>query len=144
MKTIFLLAMFSIICLNACTTVQPQYKYQVIHPDTRHVKFTFLTSQDIHGSTRLQGSLFHKPKSPVRKPGHIDIAIYSPDGKLLGETIAHCKTPINGNYEWSKTGVRFYAHLGMTPPSGSIIKLAFHVEKNPQNPPTEHGVNIAL
>jgi len=144
MKANILFAMLCIICLNACTAVQSPYKYQVIYPDTEHVKFTFLTTQEKNGSTQLQGSLFHKPKSPVRESGHIDIAIYSPDGKLLGETIAHYKTPINGNYEWSKTGVRFYAPLGIAVPPGSIIKLAFHVEKNPQNPLAEHGVNIAL
>ncbi|HRH77828.1 MAG TPA: hypothetical protein PK129_10810, partial [Cellvibrionaceae bacterium] len=128
MKTI-LFALFCVVCLNACSTVQSQYQYQVIYPNTDHVKFTFLTTRDLNGSTQLQGSLFHKPKSPVRESGHIDMAIYSPDGKLLGQTVAHYKMPINGNYEWSRTGVRFFAPLGITPPLGSTIKLAFHVVK---------------
>jgi hypothetical protein len=143
MKSTIFFTLLSIILLNACATVQSQYKYQVIYPDTKHVKFTFLTTQEKNSSTQLQGSLFHKPKTPVRESGHIDIATYLPDGKLFSETIAHYKTPINGNYEWSKTGVRFYAPLGRLP-AGSTIKLAFHVETNPQNPLTEHGVNIAL
>ena len=144
MKIIYCLLTSVLVCLSACTPVQSNYHFEIAYPDTPHVKFTFLTTQEKNGSTQLQGSLFHKPKSPVRESGHIDIAIYSPDGKLHGETVAHYKTPINGNYEWSKTGVRFYAPLGITAPPGSIIKLAFHVEKNPQNPSVEHGANIAL
>lgn len=140
MKKIILFCLFNIACLSGCTTVNAQYKYQINYPETTRVKFEFLTTQEVNGATRIHGSLFYKPKTVVRQSGHIDIAIYSPDGKLLGETIAQIK----GNYRRSKAGVRFIAPLGITPPPGSLIKLAFHIDRRSRAPKAEHGVNIAL
>lgn len=143
MKMIYCLLASVLVCLSACTPVQSNYRFEVVYPNTPHVKFEFMTAQEEKSGIVLHGALFHKPKSPVRESGHIDIAIYDTSGTLICETTANYKTPINGNYEWSKVGVNFWAPLNMTPPPGSLIKLAFHVNKEWKNTPTEHGVNIA-
>lgn len=143
MKTTILFIAFSIICATACTPIQSQYRFDVVYPDTPHVKFKFMTVQEEKSGIVLHGALFHKPKSPVRESGHIDIAVYDTSGTLIYETAANYKTPINGNYEWSKVGVNFWAPLNITPPPGSLIKLAFHVNKKWKKQSTEHGINIA-
>ena len=143
MKLTYLWLIVVVMCISACSTAPTLYHYETLYPDTRHVKFKFISTQEKNGDTVIHGALFHKPKSPVRESGHIDIAVYNLDGKLIRETTANYKTPINGNYEWSKVGVNFLAPLHMTPPPGSLIKFAFHVDKEWKTTPAEHGVNVA-
>jgi len=137
-----LLLIFSIILLTGCATVPSPYRFEILSPDTTHVKFHFLRTQTSNGNLILKGSLFYKPYSPARKSGHIDVAVYSPSGQLLSEFTAAYQTPLNAKHAWSKTGVNFTAPLPVVPPSGSTIKLAFHVDQQRQTVDATH-TNIA-
>jgi len=140
MKTLLLI--FSIILLANCATVPSPYRFEILSPDTTHVKFHFLRTQINDGNPVLKGSLSYKPYSPARKSGHIDIVVYSPSGQLLSEFTAPYQTPLNAKHAWSKTGVDFTASLPVAPPAGSVIKLAFHVDQQRQKVDAAH-TNIA-
>lgn len=133
-----------VLYLAGCSAAPAKYKFEAYYPDTQHVSFHFTTTREKNGITVLQGSLFHKPIRYERESGHVDIAVYNPAGELLLQTTANYQAPINPSYAWAKTGVRFLAPLSLVPPTGSTIKMAFHVDKQWSKSQEPHGPNIAL
>lgn len=132
-----------VVFFTGCGVTPQKYTFETIQPDDTHVTFHAVTTQDKNGTVVLHGSLFQKPYRSSHQSGHIDIAVYSPTGELIINTTAGYRNPINPAYAWYRTGVRFFTPLSLVPPSGSIIKMAFHV--NQQRQPLEtHGLNIAL
>lgn len=133
-----------LLCLAGCGVAPKKYTFETTYPDSKRVTFHFVTTHEKNGTTVLQGSLFQKPYRPVRQSGHVDIVVYNPAGDLIVQTTAQYQSPINSAYAWSKTGVRFFAVLPNIPPPGSMIKMAFHVDKRWPKTQEPHGTNIAL
>lgn len=62
--------------------------------------------------------------------GHIDLAVYSADGKRLAETTARHTPSLLSPRSQRKGGARFSAELPKDLPAGSIVKVAFHANED--------------
>ena len=137
-------ALLLVFGLVGCAVAPQKYTFETTYPDTKRVEIHFVTTQEKNGVAILQGSLFQKHHRPVPQSGHIDIAAYNPAGGLILQTVAPYQAPMNAGHAWSKTGVRFFASLPAVPPSGSTIKMAFHVNKEWPKTQQPHSTSIAL
>ncbi len=78
--------------------------------------------------------------------GHVDVAVVSPDGSVIGQGIAPYlpktlpKTPGARKHR----PFRFELHLNCTPPQGSIIRVAYHGKPDPDDPLLDHKHNYAI
>ncbi len=75
--------------------------------------------------------------------GHVDIAAFTPSGKLIAETTASYTPGILTRRMQRRGGLRFRATLDKQLPPGSIVKLAFHREPFIAPEPPAHQANIA-
>ncbi len=75
------------------------------------------------------------------EPGHIDVAVYSADGKRLAETTAGYSPSLLSPKTQRKGGPRFYAELPSDLPPGSVVKVAFHASVNPLSSSTPSHVH---
>ncbi len=78
--------------------------------------------------------------------GHVDVAVVSPDGEVIGQGIAPYspkilpKTPGARKHRPS----RFELHLTCTPSVGSIIRVAYHGQPDSDDPLLDHERNYAV
>lgn len=70
--------------------------------------------------------------------GHVDIAIYDADGKLLAETTAEYFSK-NVRRAQMNNGAAFEAELNVATPPGSTVKVAFHSKEAVKRQSPAHG-----
>ena len=90
---------------------------------------------------RLNASNISQPPS-----GHIDVAAYGQDGKLITETTTNYYPSILTPKMRKKGGLRFSAALDQALPTGAVVKVAFHPSAPSSSSAEErpaHTANIA-
>ena len=111
-------------------------------PDQRWIFQHVSVLQDGQG-LKVSGRLIARTDSGLPS-GHVDLAAFGPDGRLLEETTAAYQPGMLTPKIRKKGGVRFAARVANPLPEGSLIKVAFHrdVVSSADEKPV-HQVNIA-
>jgi len=99
--------------------------------DTPHSGWAFhrLNLKQTDNNTIVSGRINAPVTSFRPASGHIDLAVYSSDGKRLAETTARYTPAQLSPRTQRKGGARFYAELPRDLPAGSIVKVAFHANE---------------
>lgn len=128
-RAINLVAFFTVVMsITACTVLDPAYKFEKTYPAAPQVYIENLKIIEKNGKSVVTGKLKKRPGTTVVTRGHIDIAVYSAERHLLLETTTPYSSSLNLRSIQRRGGNRFSAALDIIPPSGSIIKVAFHRE----------------
>jgi len=98
---------------------------EVIHPLDKTWYFSPINVSVTANGAYISGRANNNAYLP-RPSGHIDIAAFSPDGKLLAETTARYFPSVFNIHAQRRGGVRFGADLPGHFPTGSVFKIAFH------------------
>lgn len=115
---------------------------EIIKQDGMKWRFQDVTSYNSNGNTHISGRLTANSRFGLPR-GHIDIAAYSPSGKLISETTSDYKPSILTYRMKLKGGVRFSADLPDNLPADSVVKIAFHQDERTQQLRRDHTDNIA-
>lgn len=143
-RAINLVGFFTVVMFMAsCSVLEPAYKFEKIYPSTPQVYIKDLKMIEKDGKSVVTGKLKKRFSSIVITKGHVDIAVYSSEGLLLLETTTAYTSSLNLRSIQRRGGNRFSATLDIIPPSGSVIKVAFHREGFKKSPDPEHELNIA-
>jgi len=129
--------------MASSTQAESRYQLQRVYPETPKVFITKLSAVEKDGKISVNGTLKKRSHSTPPLQGHVDIAVYSPEGILLTETTSSFSPSLNLRSRQLKRGSRFTALLALTPPPGSIIRVAFHQKIFTPNPNPTHKLNIA-
>lgn len=132
------------LALPACAVLESSFEFESVHVYTKEVYFQHLTAVVDDNQLVISGELKHS-QTTVLPDGHVDVAVFSPEGNLVSETTATytANTSVRNIRSALKLkGNRFRATLDRVPPSGSLIKVAFHPKTNESNAKSDHELNI--
>ncbi len=101
------------------------YQLQKESPSLHNVVFRKLTTFVREGRVFVSGTIKKRSVAAPLRHGHIDIAVYSPQGKLLSDTSAALTPSIITRRVQRGRGSRFEAELDIVPPADSVIKVIF-------------------
>jgi len=104
--------------------------------------FQDVASYKSNGNAHVSGRLTANTRFGLPR-GHIDIAAYSPSGRLISETTTDYSPSILTYRMKLKGGVRFSADLPESLPANSVVKIAFHQDERPHQLNSVHTDNIA-
>ena len=125
-RQVFSVALLTLVLLlPACSTLDSAYPIETVYPETPEVYFRKLTAVQSGNQLIVSGKLKKRSLNAVVSHGHVYVTVYNTKGKLLAETIAPYESSLNLRGIQQRGGNRFYATLGIIPPSGSLIKVAF-------------------
>lgn len=127
--------------MNTLALATNEYTVKPVRQTEQRWYFSQLQAFDADGVISVTGKMTASTRYAL-PGGHIDIAAYTADGKLLEETTTTYTPSILTEHIKRKGGVRFSARLTKTLPAGSIIKVAFHEEKVNQ-PEPQHENTVA-
>ena len=120
-----------------------EYHFEKSYPESStKVSFKRLFTIEKDGVVVVKGTLKKRYPSSYTSKGHIDIAVYNPDGNLIEETTARYVPSLNSRKAHLKRGSRFSAALNLTPPTGSTIKVAFHSNAYRPTAKPKHKISI--
>ncbi|MCG8312678.1 MAG: hypothetical protein MI976_05630 [Pseudomonadales bacterium] len=118
------------------------YSVEVAVQPGQRWHFQRLNAHQVNETFRVSGRLTSNLLMGLPR-GHVDIAAYSPSGKLLAQTTTYYVPSLLTHTMRKKGGVRFTATLAQPIPPDAVIKVAFHKEQpKPQRRPAHSG-NIA-
>lgn len=134
-------------CLLAGTLITPvwatdRYPVEVVYQPHQHWHFKQLNAYKSASSTQLSGRLTANLAGGLPQ-GHIDVAAFSPDGKLIAATTTRYVPAILTHTMRKKGGVSFYAAFDQSLPADAVIKVAFHAAEPVVESKPAHKVNIA-
>ena len=112
----------------------------VTQPNQRWI-FQRVSASSVEEGTRITGRLTAVRRKGLSK-GHVDVAAYSPEGKLLAEATTRYSPSILTRKMKRRGGVHFSADIPQQLPAYSVIKLSFHENKVGSSSPL-HAMNIA-
>ena len=117
------------------------YHVEVSRQPDQKWHFQHLAAFEIDNTVDVSGQLTASLPMPLPR-GHVDIAAYSPAGKLLTKTTTDYVPAILTHRMKKQGGVRFSATLNRALPPDAVIKVAFHREKPMADPKPSHSGNI--
>lgn len=122
------------LAVSAITAQAEPVRIDVI--DTPQTGWTFhrLNLEQTGKNTVVSGRINAPVTSFRPTSGHIDLAVYSADGKRLAETTASYTPSLLSTKTQRKGGARFSAELPRDLPTGSIVKVAFHANEDTSTP----------
>jgi hypothetical protein len=133
-----------LLAFNSSASAQSVSVEAVTYPNQRWQINRLHASESNNGWVirgRLNAHSYSNPPS-----GHIDVAAYSHDGKLLAETTSSYSPALLTPKMRKKGGLRFSAALDQALPTGSVVKVAFHPSAPSSDSADErpaHSANIA-
>jgi len=119
------------------------YDIEVIKQPKQQWHFKRLTAYGSAEGTRVGGRLTAANRFGLPS-GHVDIAVYSPSGKLITEMTTDYTPSILTHTMRKKGGLRFSAYLTKKLPPNSVVKVAFHRNDPHLKSSPSHKSNIAL
>ena len=127
--------------INSVAWAADGYKVTASEQEGQRWFFKNLKALEENGIVKVRGRM--TALNHIALPGgHIDVAVYAPNGKLVQETTTDY-TPSNMTYKTKlRGGVRFSVDIKKPIPDGSVIKVAFHEDKWDGVKPS-HVKNIA-
>lgn len=136
---------FSVLLLTAAMTAGARagdsFPVDVVKPQSQNWHFLRVLAVQSGDVVHVSGRMTAFKRHGLPK-GHIDIAAYDADGRLLAETTTHYLPTLLTPEARRNGGVRFSARLEQRLPPGSRVSLAFHREKAVDSSPSHSG-NIA-
>ena len=113
----------------------------VTHPNQRWV-FQRVLATAVESGTRITGRLTAVRRKGLSK-GHVDVAAFSPEGKLLAEAATRYSPSILTRKKKRRGGVRFSVDIPQQLPPNSMIRLSFHKNERSFSSESIHSENIA-
>lgn len=120
----------------------PMYQMEVAKQPGQKWHFHRLVAVKAGDSVQVSGRLTSRLAIGLPR-GHVDIAAYTPSGKLISKTATDYVPALLTQKMKSKGGVRFSVTLDKPLPPDAIIKVAFHREQTDLNAKPYHFENIA-
>jgi len=122
-------AIFSVFfALSAVSAQAEPVRIDVISDPSSGWTFHRLNLEQTDKNTVVRGRINAAVTSFRPEPDHIDVAVFSADGKRLAETTAGYSPSLLSPKTQRKGGPRFYAELPRDLPPGSVVKVAFHAD----------------
>ena len=110
---------------------------------SRGVYFSRVYVKQNGNEIMITGRLKRRSLSPVR-PGHVDIAIFTPGGHLLEKISTPYVPKILSARRGKHRGSRFEVRMAGTLPEGSKVRFAHHIIGRSSNGVFNCGENAAL
>lgn len=130
------------VILSSLSWAGSAYKVGVSKHANQHWQIQHLVASRVDGSVKVIGRV--TTGLPMKLPrGHIDIAAYSPEGRLLLETTTNYVPEFLTHSMIKRGGLQFSAILGETLPADTLIKVAFHRNDPRDRAKPSHLENIA-
>ena len=128
---------------NETSSYSTTYDTSVVtQPNQRWIFQRVSASAAEDGTTIITGRLTAVRRKGLSK-GHVDVAAFSPEGKLLAEAATDYSPSILTRKKKRKGGVRFSVGIPQQLPLDSMIRLSFH-ENDIGSPSVPlHTINIA-
>lgn len=137
-----LLALLTGTLMAAPVWATETYDTEVIKQAEQKWHFRNVAARSIDDITRISGRL--TAASHIGLPrGHVDVAAFSPSGKLIAETTTEYSPASLTRSSKLEGGVRFSAEIEQTLPADSVIKVAFHRNESIARVNPAHTGNIA-
>jgi len=140
MKLLTVILMWTVVTISAGAS--GTYKIEVVKQPQQKWRFQHLMAFASGEGTRVAGRMTATSRSGLPR-GHIDVAAFSPTGKLIVETTTNYIPSILTYRQKRKGGVRFSAVLSEKLPPYSVIKVAFHRDRPYARLKPRHAGNIA-
>jgi len=113
----------------------------VTQPNQRWI-FQRVSASPVEDGTRIRGRLTAIRRMGLSK-GHVDVAAFSPEGKLLAEAATRYSPSILTRKMKRRGGVHFSVDIPQQLPPHSTIKLSFHENEVGSPSMLLHTMNIA-
>jgi len=97
-------------------------KFPLERADTNPIYVSWVSAEEKDGGMIIRGMLSTN-SSHVDGAGHIDVAVFSPGGELLGQTSTDYAPKEFRKY---RREAHFESHFAFVPPDGSRIRLKLH------------------
>ncbi|MBR9910286.1 MAG: hypothetical protein GYB33_08040 [Gammaproteobacteria bacterium] len=138
----FLCTLLFSVCSISTVSAGENYPVEVVKQENQRWRFQRLNAFQADNKTKVSGlltahQLFGLPR------GHIDIAAFTPSGKLIAETTTNYVPAILSHKMKKKGGVRFTATFDQVLSPESIVKVAFHRDEPRPKVNPSHSGNIA-
>ncbi|MFC3151771.1 hypothetical protein ACFOEK_12095 [Litoribrevibacter euphylliae] len=132
----------SVFALPASAGVDSTNVIEIINQDQQGGHLRLVTASKEGDKTLVTGLITtdHENRLPL---GHIDVAAYSAQGKLIAETTASYAPKILTESSRRRGGLRFSTNALPKLPSDAVVKVAFHRNETPSNSKPKHNFNVA-
>ena len=134
-------------CLLAATLATPvwatdRYPVEVVRQPHQSWQFEHLNAYKDSTPTQVTGRMTAALLTGLPQ-GHIDVAAYSPDGKLIAATTSRYFPGLLTHTTQIQGGVWFSAEFDQPLPADALIKVAFHASEPVVPVKPVHRGNIA-
>ena len=114
--------------------------YSIVTQDINGVKITTTEISVDNDKFKVAGKL-KRTYTSKSYPGHVDVAIISPDGSVLDQVSVKNKMPFIGRSKRKNSSFR--VEFSQIPPEGATIKISFHGKTSSGSEEFDCGANAA-
>ena len=118
------------------------YSLAVVKQPDQRWQFQRMIAFTADSTTQLSGRLTANLRFGLPH-GHVDVAAYTPSGKLIAATTTNYVPAILTHSMKKKGGVRFSVEFDQILPTDAVIKVAFHQAEPYSSVKPSHKGNIA-
>jgi hypothetical protein len=136
----FLVVVFLVGCAGNSDLVKAGF-FKVGASSPTGIKITGTKVHNDDGTLVVSGRLMRTYRAKSY-PGHVDIAIVAPDGRIVDQASVKNKLPFVGRSKRKNSS--FKARFATVPPEGSTIHVIFHRKGSPETTLFDCGSNIAI
>jgi len=129
-------------CNSYGTSYGTSYSTSVVTQPNQRWTFQRVLAFSVEEGTRISGWLTAVRRMGLSK-GHVDVAAFSPEGKLLAEVATRYSPSILTRKMKRRGGVHFSVDIPQQLPPHSTIKLSFHESDGGSSSEPLHTMNIA-
>lgn len=143
-KLLLILLPFGVASCSVTSGANPSdyYVVRVAKTDDGITQFRNMALDITENQLILIGKLEYHGQISIT--GHIDIVVWSPEGKILEQTTTHYLSSLNSLRVQRRGGAPFKKVFAFLPPKGSEVVVAFHKDGHGPHPDSQHVKNVAL